>query len=103
MRSTDFYFDSSPEMVGFARRQFLPAEYPSLAFFCQDARELNFDRVFDLVVSFACRHWVIDHRPVLRRVKRALWPGGRVFLQCGGKGNAAAMVMVRPRGSRALF
>ena len=42
-----------------------------------------------MVFSNATLHWVIDHRPVLRGISRALKPGGRLLLQMGGRGNAA--------------
>lgn len=93
--------DSSTEMIDFARRSF--GAIPNLRFQHGDAQSLDFNAEFDRVVSFACLHWVIDHRPVLRGIARSLRPGGRVLLQFGGKGNAAEMVqavsevMARPR------
>jgi len=82
--------DSSGEMVRFAMEKFPPEIHKNLRFAEADARDLHFDEEFDLVVSFATLHWIWDHRPVLRGIERALKPGGRIFLQFGGRGNAAA-------------
>lgn len=81
--------DSSEGMVSFAKEKFATGDHPNLSFQLGDARNLDFDGEFDLVVSFAALHWVGDHRPVLRGIRRALKPGGRTFLQFGGRGNAA--------------
>ena len=81
--------DSSEGMVSFAKEKFATGDHPNLSFQLGDARSLDFDGEFDLVVSFAALHWVGDHGPVLRGIRRALKPGGRTFLQFGGRGNAA--------------
>ncbi len=82
--------DSSEEMVRFAKEKFPAEGHPNLRFQEADARDLEFDEEFNLVVSFAALHWIADHKPVLRGIGRALKPGGSVFLQFGGRGNAAA-------------
>ena len=81
--------DKSEEMIGFAREAFPKENYHNLEFSVMDAAELRFDEEFDAVFSNAALHWVIDHRPVLRGIARALKPGGRCLLQMGGRGNAA--------------
>ena len=86
--------DSSEEMIRFAKERFPPESHPNLRFGEADARDLSFDGEFDLVVSFAALHWVIDHGPVLRGIRQALKPGGRAFLQFGGRGNAAAPLRI---------
>jgi trans-aconitate methyltransferase len=97
--------DQSPEMIGFAQRHFPGSDFPNLRFEQAQAQELSFDAQFDWVVSFACLHWVIDHRPVLAAIHRSLRPGGRIMLQFGGRGNAAeiarsvAAVTQRPEWS----
>ena len=83
--------DSSPEMVEFARRE-LGGSSPNVTFSVCDACALPFDQEFDVIFSNATLHWVIDHRPVLRGISRALKPGGRVLLQMGGRGNAAEIL-----------
>jgi trans-aconitate methyltransferase len=95
--------DSSAEMIEFARKEFSTEGHPNLRFQQADARLLDFHEQFDWVISFACLHWVIDHRTVLAGIRRALRPGGRVMLQFGGKENAdeatqvVSEVIAKPR------
>jgi trans-aconitate 2-methyltransferase len=84
--------DASAEMIDFAKKQY--STVANLHFEERDARSLNFDGQFDWVISFACLHWVIDHRPMLAGIRRSLCPDGRILLQCGGKGNAAEIAQV---------
>jgi len=86
--------DNSPEMIGFARQAFPPDAHANLTFELQDARALGFSQEFDVVFSNAALHWVVDHEPVLRGISQALRPGGRLLLQMGGRGNAAAAAEV---------
>jgi trans-aconitate 2-methyltransferase len=83
--------DSSPEMIDFASRN-LGGPSSNLAFLLQNAGDMDFEGEFDVVFSNATLHWVIDHRPVLLGISRALRPGGRILLQMGGRGNAAELV-----------
>jgi trans-aconitate 2-methyltransferase len=89
--------DNSLEMIRFAREHFPTTSHQNLSFELGEAENLKFDCNFDLVVSFACLHWVTDHRPVLAGIRRALKPGGKALLQFGGKGNAAQAVEVVER------
>jgi trans-aconitate methyltransferase len=82
--------DISPEMIGHAEKTH--SGVPNLRFQVADASRLHFKDEFDLVVSFACLHWVKDHLPVLRGVNESLVPGGHFLMQCGGKGNAARIL-----------
>ncbi|MCX6673319.1 MAG: methyltransferase domain-containing protein [Methanothrix sp.] len=82
--------DLSPDMIRFAVGQH--GNHSHLSFQVGDASELHFAGEFDLVVSFACLHWVKDHLPVLKAVRRSLVPGGRFLMQCGGRGNAARIL-----------
>jgi trans-aconitate 2-methyltransferase len=81
--------DSSEDMVIFAREKFPEAKYLNLGFEHMDARELNFNREFDIVFSNAALHWIVGHRSVLNGIKKSLKSSGKVLLQMGGKGNAA--------------
>jgi trans-aconitate 2-methyltransferase len=83
--------DSSVEMVEYAARNY---QADNLAFAAIDARSLEFDREFDLVFSNATLHWVDDHRSMLKGVSRALRPGGRLVISCGGQGNAIDVLAV---------
>lgn len=87
-RGTVLGIDSSPEMVDFANRNFGDSR-ANVGFLLKDARDLDYVEEFEVVFSNATLHWVIDHRPVLRGIARALKPGGRILLQMGGFGNAA--------------
>jgi len=86
--------DSSEEMINFSREKFPRDEYPNLYFKIIDARDLSFDREFDVIFSNATLHWVIDHAHVLHRIKKILKPGGRILLQMGGRGNASELFAV---------
>jgi trans-aconitate 2-methyltransferase len=78
--------DNSQEMIDFARKRFPSTQHANLSFERRDAQSLEYDQKFDLVTSFACLHWVKDHLAVLRGIKRGLKPGGRMIIQCGGRG-----------------
>jgi len=80
--------DSSPQMIEFARARFPSRKFSSVEFHVMDAREIRFERQFDLVFSNAALHWVDDHQALLRGAAACLRPGGRLVVSCGGKGNA---------------
>ena len=82
--------DLSPQMIGFAAGKY--AGQTNLSFQVGNASALHFIEQFDLVVSFACLHWIMDHLPVLKSVQQSLMPGGRFLMQCGGRGNAARIL-----------
>jgi trans-aconitate 2-methyltransferase len=82
--------DISPEMISFAARKY--AGQTNLSFQVGDASALHFIEEFDLVVSFACLHWIKDHLSVLKSVRQSLVPGGSFLMQCGGRGNAARIL-----------
>ena len=81
--------DISEEMIRFARRSFPAKRFSNLAFEVMDAENLSFGGEFDVVFSNAALHWVIDHFPVLKGIKKSLKPSGKILLQRGGRGNAA--------------
>lgn len=84
--------DLSPEMISFAGSKYPPEDFRNLSFQVADASALPFREEFDLVVSFACLHWIRDHLLVLNGIRQSLVPGGRILLQCGGSGNAADLL-----------
>ncbi len=86
--------DSSAEMIRFARLEFPTARCANLRFEVADARRLAFEAQFDVVFSNAALHWIVGHACVLEGISRALRPGGRILLQMGGRGNAAAILAV---------
>lgn len=89
--------DASPQMIEFAKKMFPPGKCANLRFRAMDAREIRFDRQFDLLFSNAALHWVDDHQAFLRGAADVLKPGGRLVVSCGGKGNAGdVFVALRP-------
>lgn len=77
--------DISQEMIGFAQKKFPMSNFPRVRFQTGDMTKLNFDNEFDIIVSFSCLHWILDHISVLEGIKRSLKPHGRAFLQFGAK------------------
>ena len=86
--------DNSEEMINLARGKFPQTACPNVSFQVMDARKLSFTEQFDRVFSNAALHWIIDHRPVLEGVCRALKPDGKLLFQMGGKGNACGTLAV---------
>jgi trans-aconitate methyltransferase len=76
--------DASPEMVAAARARGLDARV-------MDGQSLDFDREFDAVLSNAALHWMRQSDAVLKGVRRALKPGGRLVAEFGGAGNVASV------------
>jgi trans-aconitate 2-methyltransferase len=81
-------------MIELAQQRFSLKAHPNLSFVVKDARELDFDCEFDLIFSNACLHWVAEHFPVLKRIRRGLKPSGQILFQMGGKGNAEHIIEV---------
>src|SRR3954452_20021274 len=80
-------FDASADMVELARRRL----GGRAEVWCQDVLDLALDEPVDVVVSNAVLHWVRDHDALWPRLARALRPGGRLEIQCGGHGNVQAV------------
>jgi trans-aconitate methyltransferase len=76
--------DSSPEMIGQARRN-----YPALRFLLVDASKMDFSNEFDAVFSNAALHWMLDAEAVAGGISFALKKSGRMVAELGGKGNIA--------------
>jgi trans-aconitate 2-methyltransferase len=72
--------DCFPEIIEFAKSKFDMENYPNLDFQLGDARNLEFENSFDVIVSFAALHYIHDHIPVLTRFKEALKPSGKILL-----------------------
>ena len=84
--------DLSGDMVEFACNKYQQHDYQNLSFQQKDATQLAYQDEFDVVVSFACLHWVKDHIPVLEGIRRSLKTPGRILLQFGGKRNAGEIL-----------
>jgi trans-aconitate 2-methyltransferase len=91
--------DSAPSMIATASRQ----GRPNLRFELLDMRRLAYEEEFDVVFSNSALHWVKDQQDLLRRVLRALKPGGIARFNFPADGNCAAFnrtvqqVMAQPR------
>ena len=75
--------DASTEMVSLARARL--GERATV--WRQDALEIDLEAPVDAVFSTATLHWVRDHDRLWPVLARALAPGGRLEIQCGGQGN----------------
>jgi trans-aconitate 2-methyltransferase len=56
-----------------------------------DLLHLPLKRAFDVVVSTAAFHWVLDHDRLFRNLHDVLVPGGWLEAQCGGGPNIARL------------
>jgi trans-aconitate 2-methyltransferase len=70
----------------------------------EDALELELapDERVDAIFSTATLHWVTDHERLWPTLARALRPGGRLEIQCGGEGNIARVREVIEKVAREL-
>jgi trans-aconitate 2-methyltransferase len=75
--------DASPEMVRLARQRL----GRGAQVWCQDVLELDLSEPVDAIVSTATLHWVTDHDRLWKQLAHALRAGGRLEIQCGGRGN----------------
>ena len=82
--------DASAAMVEAARERF--AGDGRVQVEQQDLVRLQVERLVDLVFSTATFHWIQDHEGLFGRLARALKPGGRLVVQCGGKNNIARVM-----------
>ncbi|HEY9642897.1 MAG TPA: class I SAM-dependent methyltransferase, partial [Coleofasciculaceae cyanobacterium] len=79
--------DASPAMIEKARQT-----YPQIEFAIADARNFQVDIPLDAVFSNAVLHWIPEADAVIRCIRQALKPGGRLVAEFGGQGNVAAIV-----------
>jgi len=75
--------DASEDMVALARERL--GERAEV--WCTDVLDLELDGEVDLLFSTATLHWITDHDALWPVLARALKPGGRLEVQCGGEGN----------------
>jgi trans-aconitate 2-methyltransferase len=90
--------DASPEMVALARQRL----GDRAQVWCQDVLELDLGEPVDAIVSTATLHWVPDHDRLWKRLANALQTGGRLEIQCGGRGNIAGVREVIEAAARKL-
>ncbi len=75
--------DASEDMVALARERLGERAEVRRC----DVLDLDLDAEVDVVFSTATLHWVTDHDALWPVLARALKPGGRLEVQCGGEGN----------------
>ena len=82
--------DGSPSMMEAARDRL--GHRDNLQLVQADLMDLDLDGLrCDAVLSTATFHWVPDHLRMLRCLRAAMRPGGRLAAQCGGHGNIDAV------------
>jgi trans-aconitate 2-methyltransferase len=75
--------DASADMVALARERL----GGRAQVWREDVLHLQLEAPVDAIVSTAALHWVTDHDRLWRTLAKALRPGGRIEVQCGGEGN----------------
>jgi len=70
--------DASAAMIAFASSN---NQHANLEFAVADARHLNFDHDFDLVVSFNALHWIPEQFLALQSIHKAIKPDGKAQLR----------------------
>ena len=79
--------DLSQNMLNSAREHLSPGFGTRLNLVVSDLLHLPLRRSFDVVVSTAAFHWVLDHDRLFRNLHDVLVPGGCLEAQCGGGPN----------------
>jgi ubiquinone/menaquinone biosynthesis C-methylase UbiE len=72
--------DINPEMIQAAEAVAPPSAVPNLVFYTGDIRESAWDGEFDVVNAARALQWIPDPEIALRRMTRAVAPGGRVVV-----------------------
>lgn len=76
--------EKAPSMVAAAHARGLAVREMDLLALEDEAR-------YDAIFSNAVLHWISDWPDLFARFRRALKPGGRLAIECGGFGNIAAI------------
>ena len=71
--------DNSKEMITFAKNTF-ENSHKNLSFELSRAEKIPFHEQFNLVVSFACLHWVRDQLAFLTSAKKSLKENGQIII-----------------------
>lgn len=79
--------DLSQNMLNSARLHLVRDVNRRLTLVSCDFLHLPFKQKFDVVVSTAAFHWVLDHDQLFHNLHDILRPGGRLEAQCGGGPN----------------
>ncbi len=83
--------DLSQNMLSWAREHLEShcGSRPSLV--ACDLLDLPFENAFEVIVSTAAFHWVLDHDRLFANLRRALVSGGLLEAQCGGGPNLGTL------------
>lgn len=81
-------------MINYSKNKYNKSNYKNIDFLFIDARNINFEKEFNIIFSTATLHWINDQLTVLKKIKKALKPDGKVFLQMGGKGNQEDLIAI---------
>jgi trans-aconitate 2-methyltransferase len=99
-RGTVIALDGSASMLQEAARRL--ARFGDRVAYVQadlDKPPLPIDGQVDAIMSTATLHWVLDHDALFEGLAAVLRSGGQLPFQCGGEGNAAALIeAVRAEG-----
>jgi len=83
--------DLSQNMLHSAREHLSRQFGSQLSLLAADLLALPFQRAFDVIVSTAAFHWVLDHDRLFTNLQEALVPRGWLEAQCGGGPNIARL------------
>ena len=83
--------DLSENMLHSAREHLAGQFGSRLSLLASDLLHLPFRRAFDVIVSTAAFHWVLDHDRLFTNLHAALVPRGWLEAQCGGGPNLARL------------
>lgn len=65
--------------------------YDNIKFMVCDALALPFEKQFDVVLSNAVFHWIVDHNALLNNIHKVLKPNGLLVCEFGANGNIATI------------
>jgi trans-aconitate 2-methyltransferase len=94
-RGTVLAVDASEAMAEAARRRFAGDERVRVKH--RDILELEVEEPVDVIFSTATFHWIMDHERLFGHLAKHLKPGGKLVVQCGGRGNIARTLAVTER------
>lgn len=72
--------DKSAEMIAFANQTFPASSFTNVSFRKEDVLDLDEIEKYDLIVSFSCLYYVKQQEIVLKNIRRALKPNGKILL-----------------------
>lgn len=77
--------DASVGMINTAKK----LEKENLSFICMDINDVGFTNQFDVILSNAALHWIINHKKLLENSFSALKMGGIIKWNFAGDGNCS--------------